>query len=61
MMKVIKAEATSTRRLRNVLDGEAEMLQQFEFNVIAQLSNTLFAQHTPNIHRSSGAVAAYKN
>ena len=57
MMKVVKADSTSTRGLRNVVDGEAEMLQQFEFNANAQLSTTLFAQYTPNINRTSGAVS----
>ena len=57
MMKVIKADATSTRGLRNVVDGEAEMLQQFEFNANAELSTTLFAQYTPSIDRTSGTVS----
>jgi hypothetical protein len=57
MMKVIKADATSTRGLRNVVDGEAEMLQYFEFNVNAQLSTTLFATYTPSFDRPTGAVA----
>lgn len=57
MMKVIKADATSIRGLRNVVDGEAEMLQQFEFNANAGLSSTLFAQYTPSIDRPSGTVS----
>ena len=56
MMKVVKADSTSTRGLRNVVDGEAELLQHFEFNANAQLSSTLFAQYTPSINRVTGAA-----
>ena len=36
MMKVLKADSTSTRGLRNVVDGEAELLEGFEFNLNAK-------------------------
>ena len=56
MVKVLKADATSTRGLRNVVDGEAEMLKGFEFNFNAQLSATLFAKYESTINRVTGAL-----
>lgn len=56
MMKVIKADATSTRGMRNVVDGETELLQGFEFNINAVVSSTLFAQYTSTINRVTGLL-----
>ncbi len=56
MMKVVKADATSVRGMRNVLDGELELLTGFEFNVNASLSNTLFAEFLTNIDRATGVL-----
>jgi hypothetical protein len=56
MMKVIKADTTSTRGQRNVIDGETEMLQGFDFNVNAKLSTTLYAPYTSAIDRVTGAM-----
>ncbi|MFY7936772.1 MAG: hypothetical protein ACOVOQ_05310 [Flavobacterium sp.] len=56
MMKVIKADATSTRGKRNVVDGEAELLEGFDFNSNASLSNTLYIPHTATIDRASGVL-----
>jgi len=56
MMKVIQADATSDRGLRNVIDGEAELLTGFEFNNNGKLSTTLFAPFTPAIDRVSGEL-----
>lgn len=57
MMKVIKADATSPRGFRNVIDGEAEMLQGFEFNVNAKLGSTLYTPYTSSIDRVTGIVS----
>ena len=57
MMKVLKADATSNRGLRNVVDGEAEMLQGFEFNLNAKLSTTFYAAFTGIIDRNTGTLA----
>ena len=54
MMRVIKADATSTRGLRNVVDGEAELLQGFEFNSNATLGSTLYSPSTAVINRVTG-------
>lgn len=56
MMKVIKADATSNRGLRNVVDGEAELLQGFNFNSNAILGSTLYAGYTPSIDRPTGVL-----
>lgn len=54
MMKVVKSDATSTRGQRNVLDGETEMLQGFDFNINAPLGSTLFAPYAATIDRTAG-------
>jgi hypothetical protein len=57
MMKVVKADATSTRGQRNVVDGEAELLQGFEFNINAILSTMLFAPWSAGIDRATGLLS----
>ncbi len=54
MVEVLQADTTSVRGQRNVIDGEAELLEGFEFNSGAKLSNTLFAPSTPSINRVTG-------
>ncbi|HMK27178.1 MAG TPA: hypothetical protein VK483_14195 [Chitinophagaceae bacterium] len=57
MMTVIKADATNERGRRNIIDGETELLEGFDFNVNGKLSTTLFAPFTANINRVTGALA----
>lgn len=57
MMRVVKADATSDRGQRNVLDGELALLQGFEFNEGGKLSQTFFAPYTSTINRTSGALS----
>lgn len=57
MMKVVKADATSERGQRNVLDGELELLEGFEFNEGGKLSQTLFAPFTASIDRATGVLS----
>lgn len=57
MVKVIQADTTSERGLRNVIDGEAELLTGFEFNIRGKLGTSLFAPYTANIDRTSGAIS----
>jgi len=59
MMKVIQADATSVRGRRNVVDGEAELLQGFDCNINAKLSTTLFAEYTATINRAAGTLAIH--
>jgi hypothetical protein len=56
MVKVIQADITSDRGLRNVIDGEAELLLGFEFNIRGKLGTSLFAPYTANIDRVTGEV-----
>ena len=56
MMRVIKADSTSVRGMRNVIDGEAELLTGFEFNVRSSLSSTFFAPLEPSIDRATGEL-----
>ena len=53
MVKVVKADTTNPRGQRNVIDGEAELLQGFEFNRNGKLGSTLFAPFVSNIDRAS--------
>lgn len=57
MMKVIKADAVNERGQRNVIDGEALLLNGFDFNINSKLSSTLFAPFTASINRVSGLLS----
>ena len=56
MTKVIQADATNPRGLRNVIDGEAELLTGFEFNIGGKLGTTLFPPFETTIDRVSGDI-----
>jgi hypothetical protein len=56
MVKVIQADLVSVRGLRNVIDGEAELLTGFEFNIGGKLGTSLFAPYVGTIDRASGAI-----
>lgn len=56
MVKVIQADLVSTRGERNVIDGEAELLFGFDFNVQGKLGTTLFAPFTSTIDRTTGEL-----
>lgn len=56
MVKVIQADVTSVRGLRNIIDGEAELLTGFEFNIRGKLGTSLFAPYTATIDRITGAI-----
>lgn len=57
MMKVIQADAVNPRGLRNVIDGEAELLKDFDFNINGKLGTTLYAPFTATINRVTGELA----
>ncbi|GGF24514.1 hypothetical protein [Flavobacterium limi] len=54
MVKVIQADVTSARGLRNVIDGEAELLSGFDFNINGKLGTILYAPYTATIDRLTG-------
>lgn len=56
LIAVIQADATSTRGQRNVLDGELEMLEGFEFNIDGKISSTIYTAFTATIDRVTGAA-----
>jgi hypothetical protein len=56
MMKVVQADATNPRGARNVIDGEAELLEGFEFNANSKLSTSIYAQYTTTIDRVAGSL-----
>jgi len=56
MVKVLQEDQVSERGLRNVLDGELELLQGFEFNIAGKLGTTLFAPFTAAIDRVTGEL-----
>lgn len=57
MVKVIQEDVTNTRGQRNVIDGEAELLEGFEFNINGKLGTTLYAPYTATINRVTGDLA----
>ena len=56
MVKVIQADITNPRGLRNVIDGEAGLLEGFEFNIGGKLLTTMYAPFTASITRASGEL-----
>jgi hypothetical protein len=58
MVKVIQADLVSDRGLRNVIDGEAELLLGFEFNIRGKLGTSLFAPYEGSIDRVTGEIKA---
>lgn len=56
MVKVIQADVTSIRGLRNVIDGESELLAGFDFNANAKVSTTIYAPFTTTVNRVSGQL-----
>jgi hypothetical protein len=56
MIKVLQADVTSVRGLRNIIDGEAELLAGFEFNIRGKLGTSLFAPYVATIDRATGVI-----
>ena len=56
MVKVIQADAVNERGLRNIIDGEAELLAGFEFNIRGKLGTTLYAPYVGAIDRATGEI-----
>jgi len=57
MQKVIQQDAVSNLGLRNVLDGELELLNGFEFSDKGSLFNIFTAAHSIAIDRATGIVS----
>ena len=56
MIKVLQADLVSIRGLRNIIDGEAELLTGFEFNIRGKLGTSLFAPFAATIDRVTGVI-----
>jgi len=56
MVAVLKADKTSKRGQRNVIDGETALLEGFEFNVNAPLDATLIAPFAVAVDRVAGTA-----
>ena len=56
MVKVVQADAINMRGLRNVIDGEVDLLVGFEFNIRGKLGTSLFAPFVANIDRVAGEI-----
>jgi len=56
LMRVIKADETSERGLRNVIDGETELLNGFEFNERGKLGTSFYAPFVGGIDRATGEL-----
>lgn len=56
MMKVIHEDTVNPRGMRNVIDGEAALLEGFEFNSNSKLGTTLYAPFTATINRVTGKL-----
>lgn len=58
MVEVIQEDTSNPRGLRNVIDGEAELLEGFEFNISGKLGTTLYAPYNGTIDRVAGTLTA---
>ena len=56
MVKVIQADLVSERGLRNVIDGEAELLFGFEFNIRGKRGTTVFVLFVSTIDRGAAEM-----
>ena len=56
MVKVIQADLVNQRGLRNVIDGEAELLAGFEFNIRGKLGTSMYAPFVGGINRADGKI-----
>jgi hypothetical protein len=56
MSKVVKADLINPRGLRNVIDGEAELLTGFEFNINGKFGSSLRTQFQTEINRVTGKI-----
>lgn len=61
MVKVIQMDAINPRGQRNVIDGEAELLEGFEFNISGKLSTSIVAPFTATIDRVTGDAVISMN
>lgn len=54
MLRVVRADGVSTRGMRNVVDGELELLTGFNFNILSTLDTIASMDYQAEIDRVSG-------
>lgn len=54
LIKVIQMDSVNPRGQRNVIDGEAELLEGFDFNINGKLGTTVFVPYSCTLDRVSG-------
>src|SRR3954454_11868946 len=54
MVAVIQEDEVNTRGQRNVIDGEALLLDGFDFNILGKLTTTVFAPYIITLDRTTG-------
>jgi hypothetical protein len=57
MMDVLKMDTTNPRGQRGIIDGEAELLEGFEFNSNAKLATAFLAPYTFGFNRVTGMAS----
>jgi len=57
MLNVVRADAVNIRGMRNVIDGDAELLMGFEFNIMAHLAGSFSAPIETVMDRVSGSLS----
>ncbi len=57
MLEVIHEDGVNLRGQRNVIDGEATMLEGFEFNINSRLSAVFHANYTITLTRATGVLS----
>ncbi|MGN6398917.1 MAG: hypothetical protein ACTHMD_00580, partial [Flavisolibacter sp.] len=58
MMLVVQSDPINARGMRNILNGNITLLQDFDFNLNSKLSATLYAPFTAEINRTTGSLIA---
>jgi hypothetical protein len=56
LMLVIQADTTNTRGERSVMDGQADLLTGFDFNINGKLATCMFAPYVATIDRPTGKL-----
>jgi len=56
MIAVVYADESSVRGQRNIMDGETELVEGFQFNLKAPLGTTLNTPYTTSIDRVTGTL-----
>lgn len=56
ILKVIQADTTNDRGERTVVDGDLNLLENFEFNNRSKLGTTLFMPYSVTIDRAAGTL-----